>query len=121
MIIAAVMEVMSNPVYDPPATQVSYAQCVATRESNSRPKAVSPSGKYRGKYQFSPGLARGATWHILDWLATWHPDPKGYAARLRVMPMNKWPENIQDAAFFETLNHDGMWSGRKHWEFGPAC
>lgn len=106
------------PVYTPPPEQVSYGLCVAERESNGRPEAVNPTGKYRGKYQFSEELKDGATWMMLDWIRTWHPRPLKYAAYLRATPMNEWPERVQDAAFFETLNHEGEWSGRAHWAGG---
>lgn len=118
MIIEAIMEAaIEPPSYQPPTSQVSYGLCVAERESNGRPDAVNRNGHY-GKYQFTAALARGATWHILDWLETWHPKPRNYARWLRSVPMNKWPENVQDAAFFETLNHEGLWSGKSHWAGG---
>jgi hypothetical protein len=106
------------PEYVPPSSQVEYGKCVAERESNGRPDAVSPTGRYRGKYQFNAPLARGATWHIMPWLKQWHPKPKRYAAQLRRTPMNQWHEHVQDAAFYMTLNHSGLWSGKSHWKGG---
>jgi hypothetical protein len=104
------------PEFPIPSDQRAYTQCVAERESNGRPDAVNPSGKYRGKYQFDAALARGATWHIMSWLRQWHDEPRKYAAWLRGLPMNRWPESVQDAAFILTLNYGGVkWSGEKHW------
>ena len=120
------MSLMTSPVIPAPpvpADQRQYMQCVATRESEGDPSVVSPTGKYRGKFQFNAPLARGATWHILPWLRTWHPTPRKYAAELRRTPMNRWPERVQDAAFIFTLNHNGVkWSGKRHWYGGRwAC
>lgn len=109
------------PQYPVPAIYQEYERCVAERESNGRPEAVNPSGKYRGMYQFDESLADGATYHIVDWLATWHPHPKKYAAVLRETPMNYWPEEVQTAAFVVTLDGHGKntrWSGKKHWNGG---
>lgn len=107
------------PDFDVPVGQRAYTRCVARRESNGRPGAVNPSGKYRGKYQFDSALARGSTWHIMPWLREWHPRPRAYASWLRGLPMNRWPENVQDAAFILTLNYRGVaWSGQKHWNGG---
>lgn len=110
------------PTYVPPSGQASYAACVAIRESQGNPRAVNPTGKYRGRYQFSEELKDGATWMMLDWLKTWHPHPRIFAMQLRELPMNKWPAKLQDAAFYETLNNDGLWSGKRHWANGRyAC
>jgi hypothetical protein len=116
---ALVMAPTAIPMPDVPADQRTYMECVAKRESEGIPTVVSPNGRYFGKYQFSAALARGATWHILPWLKTWHATPKKYAAQLRRMPMNRWPERIQDAAFIYTLNYGGVkWSGKSHWHGG---
>jgi hypothetical protein len=114
------MYALSKPPQFPvPRDQRAYTECVAERESEGRPDAVNPTGRYRGKYQFSAELARGATWHIMPWLKQWHPEPKKYAERLRKLPMNRWPESVQDAAFIMTLNYNGVkWSGKKHWNGG---
>lgn len=109
------------PEYKVPAVYREYERCVAERESNSRPEAVSPTGKYRGMYQFDDDLADGTTWHIIEWLGTWHPQPKKYAAALRDTPMNKWPEEVQTAAFIAVLDgHDKgiTWYGRDHFRGG---
>lgn len=113
------------PDYPVPAIYREYERCVAERESNSRPEAVNPSGKYRGMYQFDEPLADGSTYHILDWLGTWHPQPKKYAAALRETPMNKWPRQVQTAAFVAVLDghhKEQRWAGKKHWNGGRwAC
>jgi len=109
------------PEYTVPKVYEQYERCVAERESNSRPEAVNPTGKYRGMYQFDKELARGTTWHITDWLRTWHPKPKKYAAWLRQTPMNKWPEEVQTAAFVAVLDgHDKeiRWYGKSHFAGG---
>jgi hypothetical protein len=109
------------PDYPVPHVYQQYEACVAERESNGRPEAVNPTGKYRGMYQFDKELARGTTWHIVDWLRTWHPKPKKYAAWLRKTPMNKWPEEVQTAAFIAVLDgHDKgiRWHGKKHFAGG---
>lgn len=109
------------PEYPVPAVYQEYEQCVAERESNGRPEAVNPSGKYRGMYQFDRELAKGTTYHIVDWLDTWHPQPKKYASALRQTPMNKWPEEVQTAAFVAVLDghdKDQRWAGRFHFAGG---
>jgi len=109
------------PEYTVPKVYERYERCVAERESNSRPGAVNPSGKYRGMYQFDKALARGTTWHIIDWLDTWHSKPKAYAAWLRKTPMNLWPEEVQTAAFVAVLDgHDKniRWYGKSHFAGG---
>ena len=121
MLVEAMVMVALNspPEFRRPRDQRAYTDCVAERESEGSPRAVNPTGKYRGKYQFSPELARGATWHIMPWLRTWHPEPRKYAERLRATPMDRWHEHVQDAAFILTLNHNGVkWSGMDHWSGG---
>ena len=109
------------PEYKVPAVYREYERCVAERESNNRPEAVSPTGKYRGMYQFDDALADGSTYHIIEWLATWHSHPKRYAAVLRDTPMNRWPEEVQTAAFVAVLDgHDKdlRWYGKDHFRGG---
>lgn len=109
------------PKYEVPAVYRKYERCVSERESQSRPDAVNPTGKYRGMYQFDDELADGTTYHITDWLRTWHSQPKKYAAWLRKTPMNKWPEEVQTAAFVAVLDgHDRgiRWYGKKHFAGG---
>ena len=109
------------PEFPVPAVYQTYERCVAERESNGRPEAVNPTGKYRGMYQFDKELARGTTFHIVDWLRTWHSQPKKYAAWLRKTPMNKWPEQVQTAAFVAVLDgheKEQRWAGRSHFAGG---
>jgi hypothetical protein len=91
---------------------------VAERESHSNPKSTNRANGYFGMFQFNDALTDGATWMMLDWLKTWHPKPREFAARLRATEMHKWPANLQIAAMVETLNHRGKWSGSKHWAGG---
>ena len=109
------------PDYPVPAVYREYEKCVAERESQSRPDAVNPTGKYRGMYQFDDELADGTTYHIVDWLRTWHPQPRKYAAWLRKAPMNLWPKQVQTAAFIAVLDgHDRgiRWYGKDHFAGG---
>ena len=109
------------PEYEVPKVYQRYERCVAERESNDSPHAVSPTGKYRGMYQFDRPLARGTTYHIVDWLRTWHPTPRKYAAKLRRTPMNLWPAPVQTAAFVAVLDgHDKgiRWYGKSHFAGG---
>lgn len=100
-----------------------FMECVGFRESRNDPGAVSASGKHRGRFQVTPAMGRGMAWHLLPWLRTWHPDARRYAAKLRSTPVNRWPVEMQDAAFVLTLHHDGKrWSGWRHWYLaGSAC
>jgi len=109
------------PEYNVPKVYETYERCVAERESNSRPEAVNPTGKYRGMYQFNDDLADGTTYHIKEWVAEWHPKPKKYLKWLRKTPMNKWPEEVQTAAFVAVLDgHDKniRWYGKSHFAGG---
>ncbi len=117
----ALQHANSIPEFEVPKHYVAYEKCVCERESNCRPNAVNPTGKYRGAYQFDDAIKRGTTYHIIDWLRTWHPKPKKYAARLREIPMNKWPMEVQTAAFIAVLDgHDKKkaWSGMSHFAGG---
>jgi len=121
MIEALLLTTADIPEYKVPAVYQEYESCVAERESNGRPNAVNPTGKYRGMYQFNDALADGTTYHIIDWLGTWHDKPKKYAAALREIPMNKWPEEVQTAAFVAVLDgHDAdrRWAGKFHFAGG---
>lgn len=113
----------SVPVVHMDAVTSAFQRCVANRESRGKPDAVSHTGKHRGKYQVTPDMAVGMSWHVLPWLKTWRSDAGRYAAKLRHTPMNKWPERVQDAAFVLTLHHDGhRWSGWQHWYLpGSRC
>ena len=90
-------------------------RCIRARESNNEYRAVSPTGKYRGAYQFSPALKRGAAWMIQNQLRSTHG--KETAVRigreLRSTPMNQWAIYWQDRAFWTIWN---MGEGRSHWK-----
>ncbi len=94
--------------------------CIVRRESEGHYDVVSRSGSYRGAYQVSAALARGATWMMLKehkklMGAT---NAKRTLAHLRAMPMNRWPRYWQDAAFHTIINWDGTLSGANHWAGG---
>lgn len=113
------------PEYEVPKVYQAYEKCVSWRESRRKPNAVNPTGKYRGMYQMDKSIAAGATYWIVDWLSTWHSEPKKYAAALRDTPVNKWPRQVQVAAFVVTLSgHDAdeHWHGAAHWYYsGSRC
>jgi hypothetical protein len=94
--------------------------CVVRRESEGHYDVVNPSGAYRGAYQVSASLARGATWMM-------YKEHKGLMgekaakqvlAKLRATPMNKWSRYWQDAAFHTIINWNGTLSGASHWAGG---
>lgn len=121
ILVASMQHVNKIPEYPVPAVYQEYEECVAVRESNRRPDAINPTGKYRGMYQFDEALADGSTYHIIGWLSSWHSKPKQYAAALRDTPMNKWPAEVQTAAFISVLDGHGQkvrWSGKKHFAGG---
>jgi len=98
--------------------------CVRKRESKNDYRAVSATGRYRGAYQFSPALAKGAAWMIQRELRT-TGTPKAVAQhigkRLRSHPMNQWAPFWQDFAFW--IVWDGG-EGRSHWNAtvaGTGC
>ncbi len=95
-------------------------RCIAKREAHHNYKAVSAGGIYRGTYQFSNALARGASWMM-------QPEVRkemGEAGvdlvqELRKKPMNQWNRYWQDRAFW-TIWAKG--SGSRHWRGGSrAC
>jgi hypothetical protein len=98
--------------------------CVRHRESKHDYRAVSKSGRYRGAYQFSPALARGAAWMIQAELRA-TGTPKREAIRigreLRAHPMNQWAPFFQDLAFWLVWDQG---EGRSHWRAtvpGTSC
>ena len=98
--------------------------CVRHRESKHDYRAVSRSGRYRGAYQFSPELARGAAWMIQAELRA-TGTPKREAIRigreLRAHPMNQWAPFFQDLAFWLVWDQG---EGRSHWRAtvpGTSC
>jgi len=89
--------------------------CVRQRESKHDYRAVSRTGRYRGAYQFSPELARGAAWMIQAELrATGTPRDvaRHIGKRLRSHSMNKWAPFWQDFAFWVVWDEG---EGRSHW------
>lgn len=118
MAAVAAAALLSGPTYIVPDDQIRYVECVAERESHSNPRSTNRANGYFGMFQFNDALTDGATWMMLDWLKTWHPKPREFAARLRATEMHKWPANLQIAAMVETLNHRGKWTGAKHWAGG---
>jgi hypothetical protein len=112
--------------YSIPKHYLEYEKCVRIRESNGRWDAISPSRTYRGAYQISPALARGATWHMHDDIikyttASTHQQARHIARLLRSKPINKWPAWAQTSAFIQTLDghhKETPWSGKKHWKGG---
>jgi hypothetical protein len=97
-----------------------FRECIATRESEGHYDVTSWSGSYRGAYQVSRALARGATWMMLRE----HKKLMGVSAAkkvlatLRATPMNRWPRYWQDAAFSTVLNWKHTGSGAAHWAGG---
>jgi hypothetical protein len=120
VILAALLAgaMLAGPVYTVPPDQADWVKCVAERESHSNPRSTNRANGYFGMFQFNDALTDGATWMMLDWIRTWHPKPREFAAYLRTVEMHKWPRNLQIAAMVETLNHRGKWSGARHWAGG---
>ena len=116
--LALAASIAAGPTYAVPPAQAEYVTCVAHRESNDHTDSVNRANGYFGLFQFSEPLKDGATWMMLDWIRTWHPHPLRFAKQLRAAPMNHWPRNLQVAAFVETLNDGGAWSGARHWAGG---
>lgn len=91
-------------------------RCITKREAHHNYGAVSAGGLYRGAYQFSNALARGATWMM-------QPEVRkemGEAGvdlvqELRKTPMNQWNRYWQDRAFW-TIWAKGR--GSNHWHGG---
>lgn len=98
--------------------------CVRQRESKNDYRAVSATGRYRGAYQFSPALARGAAWMIQRELVntgTPKREAKHIGKRLRAHPMNQWAPFWQDFAFWIVWD---LGEGRSHWRAtvpGTSC
>ncbi len=95
-------------------------KCIVDRESEGHYDVVNPSGAYRGAYQVSASLARGATWMMLkehkQLMGT--KAAKQTLAKLRAKPMNTWPRYWQDAAFHTVANWEHTGSGIAHWGGG---
>lgn len=126
LLLAAVVSMASReqvPVIHTDMATSAFMRCVSWRESRGKATAVSASGRHRGKYQVTDAMRVGMSWNVLPWLRTWNQHPSRYAAKLRVTPMNRWPEAVQDAAFVATLHFQGdRWSGWQHWYLaGSRC
>lgn len=93
--------------------------CIIKRESEGEYDVVSHNG-YRGAYQVSDELARGATWMMLPEheRILGEDNAKRILANLRQMPMNEWPRYWQDAAFHTVFNWESTGSGARHWAGG---
>lgn len=94
-------------------------RCIVKRESNGHYFSISRGG-YRGAYQMSSALARGATWMMLPEhrVLLGAEQAREVLATLRETPANKWPRYWQDAAFSTIHNWRGAGSGAKHWHGG---
>jgi len=98
--------------------------CVRDRESGHDYRAVSRTGRYRGAYQFSPALARGAAWMIqAELIDTGTPRrvARQIGQRLRAHSMNQWAPFWQDFAFWIVWDSG---KGRSHWQAtvpGTGC
>lgn len=90
-------------------------RCIRDRESSNEYRAVSRTGKYRGAYQFSPALKRGAAWMIQKQLRSTHGRTLAVqiGQQLRATPMNQWHIYWQDRAFWTIWDHG---AGRFHWK-----
>ena len=95
-------------------------RCIVDRESEGHYDVVNPSGSYRGAYQVSAQLARGATWMMLKEhkKLMGAQAAKSTLASLRAKPMNTWPRYWQDAAFHTVANWEHTGSGIAHWGGG---
>lgn len=95
-------------------------KCIVIRESEARYNAINPTRKYRGAYQVSPELARGATWMMLkEHKALLGEDrAKRILEKLRKSRMNTWPRYWQDAAFSTIHNWERTGAGAAHWAGG---
>jgi hypothetical protein len=95
-------------------------KCIVDRESEGHYDVVNPSGAYRGAYQVSAQLARGATWMMLKEhkKLMGSKTAKQTLAQLRTKPMNTWPRYWQDAAFHTVANWEHTGSGIAHWGGG---
>ena len=88
-------------------------RCILKRESRADYKAVSVGGKYRGAYQMSRPLMRGAAWMMMKEVRE-EMGPKGVAIvkKLFTTKSHLWNRYWQDRAFW-TIWAKG--EGRRHW------
>lgn len=91
-------------------------RCISKREASFNYEAVSAGGLYRGAYQFSSRLARGAAWmmqkEVKDEMGE---DGVELVKELRKKPINQWNRYWQDRAFW-TIWRNG--NGKHHWRGG---
>jgi hypothetical protein len=91
-------------------------KCISKREAHHNYTAVSAGGIYRGAYQFSGPLARGASWMMQAEVKKEMGDAGvDLVQQLRKTPMNQWNRYWQDRAFW-TIWAKGR--GSKHWHGG---
>ena len=92
-------------------------RCIVSRESSGHYFSVSHSGTYRGAYQMSPQLARGATWMMFPEFKNIMGEKAAEVAmlRLRNTSIHKWTRFWQDAAFSTVYNWEHPNSGASHW------
>lgn len=91
-------------------------QCISKREAHHNYGAVSSGGLYRGVYQFSGALARGATWMMQPEVRKEMGEAGvNLVQELRKTPMNQWNRYWQDRAFW-TIWAKGR--GSHHWHGG---
>lgn len=91
-------------------------RCIAKREAHHNYQAVSAGGLYRGAYQFSNALARGASWMMQAEVKKEMGDAGvDLVQELRTKPMNQWNRYWQDRAFW-TIWANGR--GSHHWHGG---
>lgn len=95
-------------------------RCIVRRESMGHYTSVNPTGSYRGAYQVSAALARGATWMMLREHEGLMGRQSAAAAMadLRATPFNAWPRYWQDALFSTVANWRHTGSGLRHWAGG---
>lgn len=95
-------------------------RCIVRRESEGHYYSVNPTGSYRGAYQVSSALARGATWMMLPEheLLMGRDAAAATLATLRATPFDAWPRYWQDALFSTVANWDHTGSGLRHWAGG---
>lgn len=88
-------------------------RCILKRESRADYKAVSVGGQYRGAYQMSRPLVRGAAWMMMKEVRA-EMGPKGVAIlkELFTTKTHLWNRYWQDRAFW-TIWAKG--DGRRHW------
>ena len=88
-------------------------RCILKRESRADYKAVSVGGEYRGAYQMSAPLMRGAAWMMMKEVRA-EMGPKGVAIvkDLFTIKNHLWSRYWQDRAFW-TIWAKG--DGRRHW------